>query len=914
MTWFRAQRTLRGSREPRLWSTMGGVWRSGVLAASAMAASATSAMAQAPANDNCASPTAITGVGTFNFDLSHATPSPEGPQTPCSTPGVAGGYGEDVWFCWTATCTGLVTVSTCGGTQDDTKIAIYAGCGCPGTPGGAIYRCCNDDACGGKQSLVTCEVVCGQQYMIRIGRNISPIPPGSGTFTIDCAGQPCPPSTASACCSARPIFASRPAPAGPGFTGRVVAMTLDRDLLTGAGSEVVELIDVEPTGSNVPPVGCTPNPSNWNTGFYKHPSWTKDNLGTVFGVCFDDRGNTYVAHTAIYSGISGQGPGGGDLLGALAGGGAGAGAGAIYLLDTNTGAASLFAKLDNNSIPGCTPPNASNPRASDCYPGLGNISFDCVNGQLFVSNFMDGRIYRLSRNTGAILSTFKHASGLVQAGGGSDLVNNAGYIPLGPTTTGRGQRVWAVERHGNRLFYSVWREDYVRPDPNNSNEIWSIALNGSGDFVPNSEQLEITMPVHQSLVAGYPPNTSDPVADISFDPSGCLLAAERTMAGDSASSAHQSRLVKFCRVGGAWVPAPYNYFITGVNSFAFLNGANSAGGVDCDLDPAGRIWNTGDALLFAGQTIYGLQGFPVSGGDTCVSYLIDSDQNTTSPDKFYQGSVAATCTKSCSSIDDVKILCALNSAGGVNYTFTITNNSGVTAYYALLTPPIGSGVTFTPNIIPLPPLANGSSTTVSTTIQGATPGQQLCFNLTLVDQNIQNCCSIEHCIDIPRCDCAQVRTQSFMCIGPGMYTYTFTLANLSGGPIQHIFLFPPAGITFAPNYFALGAPLPNFGTVNLTTTVTGAPGQQFCFRVSVHDQHLMECCSIEHCVTLPSPCNSIACALDINGDGIVNFLDLNIMLWHYGNSGPNVVGDVNHDGKVDFLDLNLMLSNFGSPC
>ncbi len=57
-----------------------------------------------------------------------------------------------------------------------------------------------------------------------------------------------------------------------------------------------------------------------------------------------------------------------------------------------------------------------------------------------------------------------------------------------------------------------------------------------------------------------------------------------------------------------------------------------------------------------------------------------------------------------------------------------------------------------------------------------------------------------------------------------------------------------------------------------------------------------------------------ACPGDANGDRIVNFADLNIVLFQFGVVGPNTPGDLNADGVVNFLDLNLVLSNFGLTC
>ncbi len=51
---------------------------------------------------------------------------------------------------------------------------------------------------------------------------------------------------------------------------------------------------------------------------------------------------------------------------------------------------------------------------------------------------------------------------------------------------------------------------------------------------------------------------------------------------------------------------------------------------------------------------------------------------------------------------------------------------------------------------------------------------------------------------------------------------------------------------------------------------------------------------------------------DADGDGVVGFTDLNLVLSDYGVSGRWLRGDVNRDGVVDFLDLNIVLSAYGA--
>lgn len=57
------------------------------------------------------------------------------------------------------------------------------------------------------------------------------------------------------------------------------------------------------------------------------------------------------------------------------------------------------------------------------------------------------------------------------------------------------------------------------------------------------------------------------------------------------------------------------------------------------------------------------------------------------------------------------------------------------------------------------------------------------------------------------------------------------------------------------------------------------------------------------------------CRADVNGDGQINFGDLNVVLSNFGQIvSPGTNGDATRDGVVNFADLNLVLSGFGRPC
>ena len=139
----------------------------------------------APLNDNCQNAAPI-GEGAFAFTTFDSTT--DGPDEPDSCDSL--GYTNiesDVWFCYTPSCTGEITVSLCGSTYD-TKMAVYDGCDtCPPT---TTPLACNDDTCecGGPgcslESLVRFMAIAGETYLIRVGGFEGE--QGDGTITVTC--------------------------------------------------------------------------------------------------------------------------------------------------------------------------------------------------------------------------------------------------------------------------------------------------------------------------------------------------------------------------------------------------------------------------------------------------------------------------------------------------------------------------------------------------------------------------------------------------------------------------------------------------------------------------------------------------------------------------------------------------------
>ncbi|MGP1309489.1 MAG: serine hydrolase [Phycisphaerales bacterium] len=96
------------------------------------------------------------------------------------------------------------------------------------------------------------------------------------------------------------------------------------------------------------------------------------------------------------------------------------------------------------------------------------------------------------------------------------------------------------------------------------------------------------------------------------------------------------------------------------------------------------------------------------------------------------------------------------------------------------------------------------------------------------------------------------------------------------------------------------------GTLSILNAIPSQAGQYRCL--------VLNYCGIDLSPTV-NVAVTPACDGDSNGDGIVNFADLNAVLASFGQSvPPGTGGDVNGDGVVDFADLNEVLTNFGVEC
>lgn len=848
----------------------------------AAAAACSAALAQ---SDDCASPTPISGNVLVSFDLSIATPSGQGNVGSCS--GTTGGFlGRDVWFCWTAECTGMVRISTCGLTQGDTIVAIYPEtvfCSCPGN---AVPLCCNDNFCL-KQSEFTCEVVCGRRYLIQVGTRVNDLG-FDGQVSITCQGEPCGGLTAPKCddcCGTRPpIVDNLSAPFAP---GQVAAVTFGREDSPAGNIGVLRLVSIGDQ-SSAPLVGSG---SLWSPQEYSHPSWNLSTLGSIFGVAFDGQGNIFVAHSVAYSN---------DLVGSLGVSSAGDGRGAIYRINGATGVPSLFRTL---------------PQASGAAVGLGNLDFDCGRDCLFATDFEDGRIYSINATTGAI-SAFDHQTGAVEA---ESAIGNGAAIAEGPNPggassepagfAGYGNVPYAVKVAGDRVYYSVW-QSY-----GSAQTIHSVQIDFNGFFVSGTSRLELSIP----YAPGHPyQNINCPIADISFDANCCMLIAERSMSSESSPTAHNSRAWRACfnDASASWNAVRYD--IGSILSPLQPDWQNSSGGIDyVDGSNGEQAWLTGDFFSQGSSgSYYGISGIPlVESNGSQLDTFAGPGINMTSI-KTAQGSLDITCLVAdapCKfATEDID--CVPTANGGMNFlwTVTITNGSNSSPANLLI---LGDPI-FAPNNVMVlnPPLGPSESMTLNIPISGANPGDTFCFTATLAASFIDECCTEEICLTLPECRCFDYDVEVNAITGSTGFTVNLTMVNIT----QPAFNGEWVTVAVPSIYPATVSP----SLINILTTPYGASvstgaitvstalpaGSLITLIVGLHSQSFHPCCFVEVDVFVPANQDGSSKLGDLNGDGIVDAADLARLISGWGFPGAS---DLNGDGNTNSMDLAMVLSNWG---
>ncbi|HVZ93562.1 MAG TPA: hypothetical protein VG797_03540, partial [Phycisphaerales bacterium] len=131
----------------------------------------------APFNDNCANAADITD-GSTPYGTCNATTDGFA-ENLCNFSG-DNQVNNDIWFTYRPLCTSQITISNCGTTDYDSKIAVYADSDCPSAAENPIA--CDDDACFDHASRVVVNVTVNHTIKIRVGGFSTST--GSGVLTI----------------------------------------------------------------------------------------------------------------------------------------------------------------------------------------------------------------------------------------------------------------------------------------------------------------------------------------------------------------------------------------------------------------------------------------------------------------------------------------------------------------------------------------------------------------------------------------------------------------------------------------------------------------------------------------------------------------------------------------------------------
>ncbi|MDR3494867.1 MAG: peptidoglycan-binding protein [Ancalomicrobiaceae bacterium] len=337
------------------------------------------------------------------------------------------------------------------------------------------------------------------------------------------------------------------------------------------------------------------------------------------------------------------------------------GPGSVWRIDGVTGDVTLFATIATDGKP-------------NSGAGLGNIAYDAVSRQFFVSDLETGLIHRLDAS-GKDLGSFDHG---VTARPAARLepvpddpakradIKSAAFRADDPATWGYAhpsRRVWGLNVSAGRLYYAVA----------DGPEIWSAAIAADGSL--GDPRREILIPKDQGIFE---------ISDITFDTNGWIYLAERppvTGNYDYLLLAAQApaKVLRYRPdpATNAWAAVP-DEFAVGLEGerrqtdggVAIGYGYKPTGGIDlgkCD----GTLWTTGDDLdrsarssarvngtdvpdAGTGLNLSGLQGGPIDPSAEAPASLHFAD---------YDGLMPATTTRG--HVGDVRVFKTCAESSGV---------------------------------------------------------------------------------------------------------------------------------------------------------------------------------------------------------------------------------------------------------
>lgn len=385
--------------------------------------------------------------------------------------------------------------------------------------------------------------------------------------------------------------------------------------------------------------------ANWSASMYSHSQWMANRMGQVFGLAVDTIGNIYASATSNYNF---------DLNDPLAYGSAGPGG--VYKIDAFTGnVTDLVTSVPystTNVLGTSTLPNGD----AITGPGLGNICYDVIHHKLFLTNFEDGKIYRINPSSGIVEDIYDP---VVPANYGGTK-NPAMTLDDGTKGfTNLGDRTWGIAYNPkeNRLYYGVWVELRVsNQSANVYNVVRSVGFDNMGFMDGNKDKLEVLVP-NDHLADHDTVGTSAAISDIAFAIKAYPKKDAMSIAGISMRQDYEKYVGTsyqyFGNTSMGWErPNQYANRLYDRLHVGLFPGTKSEGGVDygytnytngVNTGLNKRIWLTGITLVnFSNLYVDGLQSIPDTGNlinnAQQVGHFIDWD-NTPNIDHFRQGDV-----------------------------------------------------------------------------------------------------------------------------------------------------------------------------------------------------------------------------------------------------------------------------------
>jgi len=154
--------------------------------------------------DAFAQPLGAGGGGPVNDDCANALPITDGDTAfstlGATTDGTVGTNENDVWYAYTATCSGIATFSTCDQADYDTDLLLLTS---DSSCGAQTLLAFNDDGagCADFSSLMTASVTAGETYLLSVG-GFDGASSGTGTISVSCQS-----ATANDVCAAAELVA-----------------------------------------------------------------------------------------------------------------------------------------------------------------------------------------------------------------------------------------------------------------------------------------------------------------------------------------------------------------------------------------------------------------------------------------------------------------------------------------------------------------------------------------------------------------------------------------------------------------------------------------------------------------------------------------------------------------------------------